>query len=144
MTNFILERVSSILTTGTLVFTFFYRVPYVTLTWEKPDDSRVTGYKVYYGISGTDFKSIPAQAITSANQTSCLISDLEEGQTYDFTATSFDLDGNESDFFETINYLAGSLSDGRDFGYPLSSGFFLRRTGVDRWRPVSSGLQLKI
>ena len=76
----------------------------VTLTWNKPNDDRVVGYHIYRGVSGTEFTSIPAQTINSADQTSCLILNLEEGQTYNFTATSFDLQGDESDFSETIAY----------------------------------------
>ncbi len=76
----------------------------VTLSWARPDDSRVTGYKIYYGPSGTNFKSRADRTIEPASQTSCTISGLEEGQTYDFAATSFDADDNESDFSETIQY----------------------------------------
>jgi len=76
----------------------------VTLSWQRPDDSRVTGYKIYYGPSGTNFKSRADHSIDSARQTSCPISGLEEGVTYNFAATSRDADGNESDFSETIQY----------------------------------------
>ena len=93
------------------------------MTWEKSDDSRETGYKIYCGISGTDFKSIPVQTINSPDQTSCPISDLEEGQIYDFAATSFDSDGNESDFFVTINYLVAEFSNDDDGdGYTVNDG----------------------
>ena len=76
----------------------------VTLTWNKPNDDRVVGYHIYSGVSGTDFTSTPVQTINSADQTSCLILNLEEGQTYNIAATSFDLNGDESDFSETISY----------------------------------------
>ncbi|MDA3824198.1 MAG: MopE-related protein, partial [Bacteroidales bacterium] len=77
----------------------------VTLSWNKPDDNRVTGYNIYCGISGTDFKTTPVQTIDSVDQTSCLILNLEAGFEYSFAATSFDADGNESDFSETISYI---------------------------------------
>ena len=76
----------------------------VTLTWNKPNDGRVVGYHIYSVVSGTGFTSTPVQTINSADQTSCLILNLEEGQTYNIAATSFDLEGNESDFSETISY----------------------------------------
>ena len=76
----------------------------VTLTWNKPNDDRVVGYHIYSGVSGTDFTSTPVQTINSADQTSCLILNLEEGQTYNIAATSFDLNSDESDFSETISY----------------------------------------
>ncbi|RJP41174.1 MAG: DNRLRE domain-containing protein [Desulfobacteraceae bacterium] len=83
----------------------------LTLAWSKPDDSRVTGYHIYSGISGTNFKSAPAQTINSPDQTSCLFSDLTEGQSYDFAATSFDAEGNESDFSETITHLVAAAPE---------------------------------
>ena len=94
----------------------------VTLSWDKPDDSRVIGYKIYCGISGTNFKSTPVQTISSVNQTSCLIPNLEEGQMYDFAATSFDSDNNESAFSETINYSIAALSDADGDGYSIIEG----------------------
>src|SRR6056297_190404 len=76
----------------------------VTLSWTQPDDTRVAGYNIYYGESGTDFQSGPDQSIEPATQTSCSISGLKEGKTYNFAATSVDGNGNESDFSETIAY----------------------------------------
>ena len=95
----------------------------VTLTWTKPNDDRVVGYHIYSGVSGTDFTSTPAQTINSVDQTSCLIANLEAGQTYDFAATSFDSDGNQSDFSETINYLVPMASNDVDGdGYTVNDG----------------------
>ena len=95
----------------------------VTLTWTKPNDDRVVGYHIYSGISGTDFTSTPVQTINSADQTSCLILNLEEGQTYNFTATSFDLKGNESDFSETISYAVPAVPvDNDGDGYTAEDG----------------------
>ncbi|MCD4693955.1 fibronectin type III domain-containing protein, partial [bacterium] len=83
----------------------------VTLSWGKPDDNRVIGYNIYCGISGTDFKTTPVETINTADQTSCLILNLEAGFEYSFTATSLDADGNESDFSETICYIVQSQVD---------------------------------
>ena len=95
----------------------------VTLTWTKPNDDRVVGYHIYSGVSGTDFTSTPVQTINSADQTSCLILNLEEGQTYDFTATSFDLQGDESDFSETISYAVPVVPvDNDGDGYTVEGG----------------------
>lgn len=88
----------------------------VTLSWSKPDDSRVVGYKIYCGISGTDFKTTPVQTIDTVDQTSCLIPNLEVGSEYSFAATSFDADGNESDFSETICYTIPFQSDSDNDG----------------------------
>ena len=83
----------------------------ITLSWARPDDDRVTGYNVYYGETGTNFKSAADVTIDSAGTTSCTISDLTEGQTYDFAATSLDADGNESDFSETVNHTVATSED---------------------------------
>ena len=80
----------------------------VTLNWTKPNDSRVTGYHIYYGVTGSNFKSGIDQSVYSSDTTRATISGLVEGQTYDFAATSFDAYGNESDFSETISYTVGA------------------------------------
>jgi hypothetical protein len=76
----------------------------IALGWTRPDDSRIAGYKIYYGEQGTNFLSQAEVIIDSAGTTSCNISDLSEGQTYEFAATSFDANGYESNFCETISY----------------------------------------
>jgi len=76
----------------------------VTLSWAKPADSRVAGYNVYCTISGTNFTPTPEHQINSADQTSCLISDLIPGETYYFAASSFDSNGNESQLSDTSTY----------------------------------------
>ena len=55
----------------------------VLLSWERPDDSRVTGYKIFYGPADTDFKSGPKEIIDTASQTSCDILNLTSGQHMD-------------------------------------------------------------
>ncbi len=76
----------------------------VTLTWDRPNDSRVTGYKIFYGLAETDFKSATKEIINSPDQTSCNIYDLKAGNTYGFAAKSFDKKGNESDYSEVLYY----------------------------------------
>ncbi len=100
----------------------------VTLSWTRPDDSRVAGYKIYYGESGTDFKASADKTVSSADTTSCSISGLVEGQNYDFAATSIDSNGNESEFSETVSYKVpspdpapGDVDDDGD-GYTENEG----------------------
>jgi hypothetical protein len=83
----------------------------ISLAWNKPNDIRVVGYKVYAGKSGTDYKASPYRTINSADQTSCVISDLEGGQRYCFAAQSFDANGLGSDYSEILNYLVPSEND---------------------------------
>ena len=81
------------------------------LTWDRPDDPRVTGYKIFYGLAETDFKAIPKEIIYNAAQTSCDIFNLTEGKTYGFAAKSMDIKGNESVFSEVIFYDVPSIPD---------------------------------
>jgi hypothetical protein len=76
----------------------------VILAWDRPNDARVTGYKIFYGLTETDFKSGPKEIVNSPDYTSCNISNLKAGQRYGFTAKSIDSDGNESVFSEVIFY----------------------------------------
>lgn len=76
----------------------------VALSWTQPGDYRVAGYKIYYGQSGTNFKASPELIIDTPDQTSRIVSGLEDGETYNFAATSFDLHGNESAFSQTVTH----------------------------------------
>ena len=76
----------------------------VTLAWDKPTNSSpFTGYRIYYGKSGTNYKSAPIITV-SADKTSTLVSSLEEGQIYGFAATTYDAAGNESAFSSDFFY----------------------------------------
>jgi hypothetical protein len=74
----------------------------ITLEWDPSEDVRVTGYNIYYGKTGTYYEEEPTLIIYSAAQTSALISDLEEGATYEFAVTSRCVSGSESGFSEVI------------------------------------------
>ena len=77
----------------------------VVLTWNRPNDARVTGYEIFYGPSkNDDFKSSPKEIIPSPEQTNCHIIGLIQGETYAFAAKSFDNFGNQSVFSEVIFY----------------------------------------
>jgi hypothetical protein len=83
----------------------------VVLAWDRPDDSRVTGYKIFYGLADKNFKSTPKQIIHSVEDTSCDIYNLKEGRTYGFAAKSMDGKGNESEFSEVIYYDVPGIPD---------------------------------
>ncbi len=76
----------------------------VTIGWDRPDDGRVAGYNVYYGQSGTNYKSTPKITINSAGQTTCTISGLTAGAIYGFTITNVDEQGLQSAFAEECYY----------------------------------------
>ena len=127
----ILDGMSAMLSVFILIVSTFFlpaighSASQVTLTWEKPGDNRVAGYNVYYGVSGSDFKSFPYRSIYSADQTSCRIAALEAGQRYDFAVTSVDFQGGESDFSETITYrVPVTQVDNDGDGYTAGDGDF--------------------
>ena len=76
----------------------------IILAWDKPEGSIITGYNLYYGLLGTDYKINPGKTINSANQTDCIIDNLEPGKVYVFAATSVGKNGNESDYSKEIIY----------------------------------------
>ena len=77
----------------------------VVLSWNRPDDARVTGYEIYYGpAENDDFKSSPKEIIPGPEQTNCDIIGLIKGETYAFAAKSVDKFGNKSVFSEVIFY----------------------------------------
>ena len=84
----------------------------VVLTWDSPNDARVTGYKIFYGFADTDFTSVTKEIINSPDQTFLNIYDLKDGNTYGFTAKSIDRYNNESVFSEVIFYDVPETQDG--------------------------------
>ncbi len=102
----------------------------VTLAWDASCDLNVIGYRIYYGSSsnsltpqygpivtyncpsniisytnivyGTDFKN----TVDAGNTTSITITNLNPGMYYYFAATSYDGQGNESDFSNQSIYYA--------------------------------------
>lgn len=83
----------------------------LTLSWDRPDDDRVAGYKIFYGESGTDFQSMHKNIIESPDVTSLFIEGLDGGQIFGFMLKSMDAAGNESDFSETLYHYVISDND---------------------------------
>gem|GEM_PF-2380858 len=77
----------------------------ITLSWQRPDSQAVTGYHIYYGSAGTNYRYDPKIIIDSPDQTQCQITGLQPGTTYEFTATSVDsINNRESDFSPALSY----------------------------------------
>lgn len=102
----------------------------VVLTWDRPNDARVTGYKIFYGLEVTDFKADPKEIINSPDYTSCNISDLEAGNTYGFAAKSVDKEGNESVFSEVIYY---DVPETKGESSSSGGGCFIRMVILSIW-----------
>ncbi len=72
----------------------------LTLAWDSNSEPDVSGYKIYYGEQSQDY----AYCVDVGIATSCVISGLTPGHTYYFTATAYDIHGNESSFSEELDY----------------------------------------
>lgn len=80
--------------------------PAVRLAWDKSPDARVSGYRLYWGISPAFTNSITING--SANTTGS-VSNLVRGTTYYFAATCFTTNGLESDYSLIVSYTTLAL-----------------------------------
>jgi hypothetical protein len=72
----------------------------LTLAWDNNSEPDVSGYKIYYGEQSQNY----AYCVDVGNATSCTISGLTPDHTYYFTATAYDIHGNESSYSEELSY----------------------------------------
>ena len=72
----------------------------VTLVWNPNAESNVAGYKVHYGHSSRAYPFV----IDVGNATRQTIGNLEEGVSYHFAVTAYNVAGRESDFSGEISY----------------------------------------
>lgn len=70
----------------------------VVLAWDPSPDMSVTGYRVYRGVGPTPvFDAIDVRATNT-----CELTDLYEGETYQFYVTAYDANGIESEPSNTL------------------------------------------
>ena len=72
----------------------------VTLAWDPSADPSVSGYKVHYGPGSRTYPSV----IDAGNATTQVISNLQDGITYYFAVTAYNVNRQESDFSAEIPY----------------------------------------
>jgi hypothetical protein len=94
-----------------LFFPICIQAAEVTLQWDEPNDSRIVGFNIYCGKSGSDYKSNLCATVNSPNTYTSKVSNLERGFEYSFTATSFDNNGNESDYSNTASTFIKPLNE---------------------------------
>ena len=76
----------------------------VTLTWDRNQEPDIAGYRIYWGTSSRNYQN-SATVYDSATQPLeryYEVQGLEEGRTYYFAVTAFDLANQESDFSDEI------------------------------------------
>jgi hypothetical protein len=69
-----------------------------TVSFDPSADSRVVGYKLYYGTASGAYDHV----VDLGSSTEYVVTGLEEGITYHFAATTYDASGNESGFSEEL------------------------------------------
>jgi len=115
--------------TGLLVFTAFLTTVQaqanVTLAWNPSSDPLVAGYNIYYGgISG-----VYTNKTSVGTATSLTISNLVNGNTYYFAATTYDAAGAESAFSSQVAYTVPTPPAGVQLLVTAAKQFVLTVTG---------------
>jgi hypothetical protein len=72
----------------------------VTLAWNPNTEEDLAGYRIYYGTASGDYD----YTMELGNQTEYTVTNLEEGLLYYFSATAYDLSGNESGYSNEVVY----------------------------------------
>lgn len=77
----------------------------VVLAWEANADPGLKGFRVYYGEVGRAVAPYSAFVnVADPSARSCTITALEAGKKYYFSATAYDVNGNESEYSAEISY----------------------------------------
>jgi len=94
----------------------------ITLAWDPSAEPDVAGYRVHYGHSSRTYPFV----VDAGNATTQVINDLQEGVTYYFAVTAYNVAGSESDFSGETGYAVPLRSI-----YALGDGSFrIRFQGV--------------
>jgi hypothetical protein len=82
----------------------------ITLGWDASSDENVVGYNVYYGLSSGLYDIFE----DAGDATEYTIAGLENGQTYYLAVTSYDAEGNESEYSVEIPFTTPEADEDRD------------------------------
>ena len=75
-----------------------FAVQDVVISWDASGDTKVVGYKIYYGSSSRAYTNV----VDVGNSTSVTISGLTEGSTNYFAATTYAAEASESSYSEEV------------------------------------------
>lgn len=92
-----------------IIFTFLARTAHaaeIMLAWDQNPEQDIAGYKIHYGLESDNY----ATTIDVGNYTTCVLSDLETGQTYYFAATAYNTAGEESDYSNEISHTVSEIN----------------------------------
>jgi len=90
----------------------------VTVAWDPNPEPEVAGYKIYYGTSSGNYTA----SLDAGSATSALVSGLQEGVTYFFSAVAYDASNNESGFSNEITYAVPAAAAASAGGESSSGG----------------------
>jgi hypothetical protein len=94
-----------------ILFPTFVHGGEVTLAWDANSETDVAGYKIYYGTSSGEY----SQIFDAGNTTQITIGGIQEGVTYYFAATAYNVEASESGFSTEVSYTAPAPdTDGHD------------------------------
>jgi chitinase len=79
----------------------------VTLAWDANSESDLAGYILYYGTSSGTY----SESIDVGNQIQHTVADLQDGATYYFAVTAYNLDDYESDYSQELAYTVGAANN---------------------------------
>jgi hypothetical protein len=117
----------------------------VTLAWNPNMEEDLAGYRIYYGTGDGDYN----YTVDVGNQTEYTVTDLVEGLLYYFSATAYDLAGNESDYSNEVPYTPpcsySITPTSQSFGYSGGTGSVNASAKSDcEWTAVSNASWLII
>jgi hypothetical protein len=69
-----------------------------TLEWTASTDTRVRGYRVYFGTASRAYRQRKGEGIDVGKVTTYQVRNLQPSATYYFAVTAYDAAGNESDY----------------------------------------------
>jgi hypothetical protein len=71
----------------------------VTLAWDANTETDIAAYRIHYGLASRNYDRV----LDAGNNTTCVVTGLEQGQTYYFAATALNTEGMESDFSNEVS-----------------------------------------
>jgi hypothetical protein len=78
----------------------------ITLAWDQNSEPDIAGYRIYYGQESRSYTNV----VDVGNYTSCVIANLEDGETYFFAATAYNADACESDYSSEVSHTGSSTN----------------------------------
>jgi fibronectin type 3 domain-containing protein len=86
-----------------LLYAFFspavVRAAQVTLAWDANTGPDIAGYHIHYGLASRNYDRV----LDAGNNTTCVVTGLDQGETYYFAATALNTEGMESDFSNEVS-----------------------------------------